>query len=161
MSQKFEASLAEGNHSLLKSFEGTYEGTTTVWFEPGSKGEEAACSGSLRSILGGRFLLHEYKSSLQGKPIEGLAIFGYSIGDEKLQCAWVDSFHNGTAIMLSENSDPSTPFSFLGYYGKDPKWGWRTAIERPSKNQIKITMYNIEPGGSDEKAVETIYERIN
>lgn len=160
MSQKFETSLSEGIHKNLKSLEGNWKGTTRVWFEPGKLGDESPCTGTMRSVLGGRFLLHEYQGSLEGKPIEGIAIYGYSIGDNKLQCAWVDSFHNGTAIMFSENNQPQWPFSVLGGYGQEPKWGWRTVIDRKSDDEITITMFNIEPGGKDEKAVEMEYVRV-
>ena len=160
MSQKFENSLANGMHQELKSFEGKWKGTTKVWYEPGKLADESPCEGTMKSILDGRFLLHEYKGSLEGKPIEGIAIYGYSIGDEKLQCAWVDSFHNGTAIMFSENSETKSPFSVLGGYGAEPRWGWRTVITSEGNDKITITMFNIEPGGSDEKAVENVYERV-
>lgn len=160
MSEKFEKSLNDGQHHFLKSLEGSYKGVTKVWFEPGVVGDESPCSGTLRSVLGGRFLLHEYSGSMQGKPIEGIAIMGCSLGDEKLQTAWVDSFHNGTAIMFSENNEITNGYSAMGWYGKEPRWGWRTVIKSESANKIIITMYNIAPGGQDEKAVETIYERI-
>ncbi len=161
MSEKFEKSLESGIHYNLKQLEGTWKGTTRVWFEPGSDPDVSECNGTMKSILGGRFLLHEYTGSLQGKPIEGMAVFGYSIGDEKLQCAWVDSFHNGTAIMFSQNHTPGLPYSVLGSYGKEPAWGWRTVITAEGNNKLIITMFNIEPGGPDEKAVETIYERVS
>ncbi|MBA2563274.1 MAG: DUF1579 family protein, partial [Chitinophagaceae bacterium] len=73
MSLKFETSLKEGMHLFLKSMEGNYKGITRVWLEAGGISEDAPCSGTLRSVLDGKFLLHEYKSSLQGKPLEGIA----------------------------------------------------------------------------------------
>ena len=160
MSEKFEKSLKEGQHHFLKSLEGKYKGITKVWFEPDVVGDESPCTGTLRSVLGDRFLLHEYSGIMQGNPIEGIAIFGCSLGDGKLQTAWVDSFHNGTAIMFSENNEISNGYSVLGWYGKEPRWGWRTVISREGDKKVIITMYNIEPGGQDQKAVETIYERI-
>jgi Protein of unknown function (DUF1579) len=160
MSQKFENSLLEGQHQFLKSLEGNYKGITRVWFEPGVIGDESSCSGTLRSILGGRFLMHEYTGSMQGKPIEGVAIFGCSLGDSKLQMAWVDSFHNGTAIMFSENTSIDNPYSVMGYYGQEPRWGWRTQINRDTEGKVIITMFNSAPGGPEEKAVETIYEKV-
>jgi len=161
MSQKFEASLKDGMHHFLKSLEGSYKGVTKVWFEPGVVGDEATCTGTLRSILGDRFLMHEYSGSMQGNPLEGIAIYGCSLGDGKLQTAWVDSFHNGTAIMFSDNNSTDKPYSVMGYYGQEPRWGWRTQIDRDEKGKVIITMFNIAPGGTEEKAVETIYEKIS
>ncbi len=160
MSEKFEKSLKEGMHHFLKSLEGNYKGITKVWFEPGVIGDEASCTGTLRMVLGGRFLLHEYQGSMQGNPVEGIAIYGCSLGDGKLQTAWIDSFHNGTTIMFSENSSMNPPYSVLGHYGQEPRWGWRTQITQEASGKLIITMFNIAPGGSDEKAVETVYEKI-
>ncbi len=159
MSEKFENSLLEGMHHFLKSLEGNYKGVTKVWFEAGVVGDESPSTGTLHSVLGGRFLLHQYQGSMQGKPIEGIAIYGCSLGDGKLQTAWVDSFHNGTAIMFSENSSIKSPYSVLGHYGQEPSWGWRTEIIRDDQGNLIITMFNIPPGGSEEKAVETVYEK--
>jgi hypothetical protein len=160
MSQKFEDSLRDGIHHSLKAMEGKWKGTTRVWFEPGSEPDVSETIGITRTVLGGRFLLHEYTGSLQGKPIEGMAIFGYSIGDGKLQCAWIDSFHNGTAIMFSQNEKIGLPYSVTGYYGKDTPWGWRTEITTDGENTLTITMYNIEPGEKEQLAVKTVYHRL-
>lgn len=160
MTEKFENSLKDGMHLFLKSMEGNYKGITRVWFEAGGKSESDPCTGMLRSVLDGRFLLHEYKGSLQGKPVEGIAIYGCSLGDNKLQCAWVDSFHNGTAIMFSENNSTSSPYKVTGHYGQEPRWGWSTRIEKTADQKIVISMYNIPPGGTEELAVETVYEKL-
>ncbi|HMT29863.1 MAG TPA: DUF1579 domain-containing protein [Bacteroidia bacterium] len=160
MSEKFEKSLLDGTHHFLKSLEGNWRGITKVWFEPGKLADESPCSGTMKSVLGGRFILHEYQGSLEGKPIEGIAIIGCSLCDDKLQTAWVDSFHNGTAIMFSQNNTNASPYSVLAHYAGEPAWGWRTVITKEHADKMIITMFNIAPGGSDEKAVETIYERV-
>ena len=161
MSEKLEQSKKTGMHAFLNSLEGDYKGTTSVWFEPGSDADISSCEGTLTSILNGMFLLHRYTSSLQGKPIEGLAIYGCSLGDNKLQCAWVDSFHNGTSIMFSERYNTHDPWSVLGHYGTEPKWGWRTEINRGENGRVQIIMFNITHEGEEAKAVETIYEKIS
>ncbi|MFN2441027.1 MAG: DUF1579 family protein, partial [Chitinophagaceae bacterium] len=102
MSEKFETSKASGAHSLLSKLVGEWEGTTKTWFEPGKLADESAMSGSMKLILSERFIMHEYKGSIEGKPFEGIGIYGYHLALEKFQAAWIDSFHNGTAIMFSE-----------------------------------------------------------
>ena len=50
---------------------------------------------------GGRFMLYEYEGSLGGEPLQGAAIYGYNQAKEQFEAAWVDSFHNGSALMYS------------------------------------------------------------
>lgn len=153
--------MRAGMHAFLNSLEGNYKGVTSVWFEPGSEPDVSDCTGTIRPVLNGMFMLHEYKGSLQGNPLEGIAIYGCSLGNDKLQCSWIDSFHNGTAIMFSENNNASGPYKVLGHYGNEPRWGWRTEIVREQNGRVVITMYNITPTGEEARAVETIYEKTN
>ena len=98
---KFEDSMASGIHHQLSLLAGAWEGKTTTWFEPDKVEDESAIQGTMKIILGGRFILHEYESSFKDKPISGLAVIGYDFSSSAYQVAWVDSFHMGTGIMLS------------------------------------------------------------
>ncbi|MGB2913327.1 MAG: DUF1579 family protein, partial [Pyrinomonadaceae bacterium] len=93
---KLAESLENGPHANLAKFAGEWTGTTKTWFEPDVVADESPMSGTIKVILGGRFLMHEYSGSLQGKPFEGVAIFGFDIATNKFQMAWVDSFHMST-----------------------------------------------------------------
>ncbi|WP_026630510.1 DUF1579 domain-containing protein [Dyadobacter alkalitolerans] len=160
---KFETSLESGVHNQLQSLIGTWKGTTKTWFEPGVVADESPMEGTIRPILGGRFVMHEYKGSLTDKPFEGIAIYGFDIQNNKLQSAWIDSFHMGTGIMLSSGAPQASGFSVLGSYGgpeiPEP-WGWRTVIELLDNDNLIITAYNISPEGQEDKATETIYKRV-
>ncbi|HRI04603.1 MAG TPA: DUF1579 domain-containing protein [Pyrinomonadaceae bacterium] len=158
---KFAESLENGPHANLAMFAGEWTGTTKTWFEPDVVADESPMTGTIKVILGGRFLLHEYSGSLQGKPFDGLAIFGFDIATNKFQMAWVDSFHMSTGIMFSEG-DAGDKFSAFGTYftGPDtPRWGWRTEIEQIDDDNIVITAYNVEPDSADQIATETRYTR--
>ncbi|MEO6365787.1 MAG: DUF1579 domain-containing protein [Luteimonas sp.] len=162
--QDFEASLEGGMHQRLARMAGEWEGVTQVWFDPSQPpASETAQRGSIRPILGGRFLLHEYRTSFGDDAHEGLALYGAHLDADAFESAWVDSFHTGTNVMFSTAASQATGFSVLGSYGdgqQGPPWGWRTNIEQPDADTLVITMFNIEPRSDESKAVETRYRRV-
>jgi hypothetical protein len=160
---KFEISLESGIHNQLQEIIGNWEGNTKTWFEPGVVADESPMTGSIRPVLGGRFLMHEYKGSLNGEAFEGIAFYGFDIASNVFQSAWIDSFHMGTGILFSTETASDKGFSVLGSYGgpdiPEP-WGWRTTINVIDSDHIKISAYNISPEGQEDIATETTYTRI-
>ena len=164
MSKKLEDSKANGVHQQLARLVGNWEGTSKVWFEPGEPVDESPVTGTMRAVLDGRFILHEYQSKFGDKPLEGLALYGYHLELEQYQSAWVDSFHNNSAIMFSKGERKDPAFSMLGSYvyvtpEQELQGGWRTQIDVLSDDEIVITAYNIMPGEAETKATEIVYKR--
>jgi hypothetical protein len=165
MSSNLELSKSDGMHALLNRMTGAWKGTTRIWFEPDKLADESPVNATIRSILDGTYLLHEYSGLYQGKPVSGLAIYGYHVDTKRFQSAWVDSFHTGAAIMFSESEKAAPNASMLGSYvyingEEEQKWGWRTVIDLVNDNELVITSYNVFPTGEEVKGVETIYMRV-
>ena len=165
MSEKFETSKTTGAHYQLSRLVGEWEGTTKLWFEPGKLADESPVRGSMRLVLDGRFILHEYKGSQGGKPLEGIAFYGFHLGLNKFQSAWIDSFHTGSAIMFSEGNKGENNISMLGSYAYvtpeiEQYWGWRTTIEMISDDELLIIAYNVTPEGEEAQATKTVYKRV-
>ncbi|MET0405950.1 MAG: DUF1579 domain-containing protein, partial [Cystobacter sp.] len=149
-SHSFEASLSEGGlHHSLQRLVGEWEGTTRTWFEPDKLADESPWRGTLRAVLGGRFVVYEYEGSLQGKPLAGMALVGYHLDQDRYEMAWVDTFHCGTSIMFSTGASTGQGPRVLGGYGppEGPRWGWRTEVQLPEPDLLVITHFNIPPDG--------------
>ena len=157
------ASIATGPHRLLEGLVGSWAGTTRTWFMPGELADESETTGLVRAILGGRFVAHEYRGSLAGDEMEGHAVLGFDVAPARFVCAWVDSVHTGTAVMLSEGEAAVTDtISVLGSYdaGVGPKWGWRTIFAQPSADELLVSHFNVPSGGEEYLGVETRYHRV-
>ena len=166
MAGKLDDSLREGPHALLARMVGDWEGTARTWYEPGQLADTSPVRGTVRPILDGRFVLHEYEGSLSGNVMKGVAIHGHALADGRFETAWVDSCHNGTRIMVSRGEPGAAEgpglASVLGSYPapEGPDWGWRTEIDvSGAPGRLVVRHDNITPDGEEALAVEIDYAR--
>jgi hypothetical protein len=162
---KFEESRATGEHARLAKMVGRWEGRYRLWLYGDEPHADTRQRGTIRAVGGGRHLLHEYETEVDGQLIEGVAIIGYHIDAHAYECAWIDTFHTGTSILFSTQGAGDGLWNALTHYGDGqggPEWGWRTEIEQPDDDTLVITMINIPPPeiSPPKKAVEIVYKRV-
>lgn len=164
MITKFEDSIVEGQHHQLNLMTGHWHGNVRTWLEPDKIADDSIIEGTIKPLLAGRFLMHEYKSAFAGKPLEGITIIGYDLNSGAFQSAWIDSFHMGTGIMFSKNKSDEADFQVIGGYEvnhdkEEQIWGWRTEMLMEDDNTLIISAYNITPDGTESLANEIRYKR--
>ncbi|EMF83477.1 PF07617 domain protein [Leptospira weilii serovar Topaz str. LT2116] len=162
--EKFETSKREGVHKEFESYTGNWKGVNQMMFKEGEVTDESPITGTIQLILGGRFLLHEYKGSYGGEPFEGIAIYGYHIDKQRYESAWVESFGMGSGILFSQSPPGAQEWSFTGHYGgetPETSWGWKTSLEKDGDNKLIIFSQNLRPNGEKAGGVRILYERIS
>jgi hypothetical protein len=160
----FENSKQHGSpHHFLAQLAGAWTGKSLTWLDPDEAPHESPVQGSFQLILDGRFALYLYQSVMNGEPQHGMFTFGYNSQLDRCEAAWVDSFHNNTAIMYCTGGVLERGFSVTGSYpdpSGGPDWGWRTVVEVIDREHLRLTAYNLSPEGVESRAVETTLTRL-
>lgn len=167
MGEALDRSKQDGPHALLARMAGDWEGTARTWFEPDKLADTSLVKGTIRAVLDGMFVVHEYVGTLTGHDMKGVALHGYALAEKRFETAWVDSCHNGTRIMVSLGETSAWAggrvASVLGSYAapEGPPWGWRTEMElSDDASALFIRHFNITPDGDESIGVEFAYTRI-
>lgn len=137
---------------MYEQFLGSWRGTNRLYFE-GASGPELVSPTTLTAALTlGKYLEVRYDWAYEGKTKEGLLLFSPS----GTTAAFADTFHSGGAVMPFKGE----PLNVLGSYeaGDGPPWGWRIQLAVEG-DVLKLTMYNLEPGGTEHLAVLADYRR--
>ena len=146
-------------HEVLKQDVGTWDATVEM-FEPGkppavSKGTETA------SLLGGLWLVSEFKSQLLGQPFEGRGTSGYDASKKKYVSSWVDSMSSG--LTLGEASYDSRTKTMTGWMEGPDMSGKMTRMKETTEwkdaDTKVFTMYMAGPDGKEVTTMRITYKR--
>src|SRR5687767_13942349 len=107
--------LTRGNeHDRIALLAGAWGGIARTYLDPAKPPVESKFAGTAKLLLGGRFLRFTYKTSLDRNPIAGELTLAFEREEGRWATAWIDSFHTGSAILVSHGVPKEAKISVFG-----------------------------------------------
>ena len=153
-------------HAALNPLAGSWKTTIKMWGDPAGPptAEPTINQGTCDRnwVMGGRYLVGNYKGTFNNMPFEGMEVLGYDNMKKQYVSSWVDNM--GTGIMLSSGGamDPGTKSFTLTGSSPGPT-GEAVSMREVTKivdgNTYTMTMYSAM-GGQEQKMMEITYTRV-
>ena len=150
------------HHKLLSKDAGTWDASIKMW-TPGSNTEPMVSKGvETNTMLGGFWLVTEFKGEFGGQTFEGRGQLGYDTSKGKYVSTWIDTM--GTEIMIMEG-DFDEKTSTLTLTGKGSHEGkpyeGKEVTEHKGDDTRVFTMFMKSAETKDElvKVMEITYTR--
>lgn len=147
----------------LKQLVGDWKGSNTLHL--GDWGptpiRESVSTATVQERNLGQFLEIAYIWEYDGKPQEGVIIFGGDNKTDAVNAFWTDSWHLSHNLMLCNGKEsPIGGISVTGSYQVEghPDWGWRSEIAA-TDGGFEYKMFNVSPDGEEAIAVEMKMDR--
>lgn len=149
--------------SVTENFQklaGIWDGTNKLYLSPDEPVRDSKAEACVGLEAHSKFLKINYEWAFEGKPHEGLMLFGFG-KESKMTSVWIDSFHQSGDFMNCNGSIEGDKISVKANYTQPEyaDWGWRTNVEFINENSFSFTMFNIEPNGTEHITVEANFER--
>ncbi len=109
-----------------------------------------------------KFLAMRYHWRYEDVDHEGALLFGFGDESNPATAAWCDSWHmSGRLLICSGGVNASGAVAVTGSYQAPPgpDWGWRIELSMPAPDSLCMRMFNIEPNGDEELAVQADFVR--
>jgi hypothetical protein len=145
----------------LKSCAGAWTGPSRLIVTPGEAGRVSQSRLVVSVAAGGKCVRVDYTWADEGKPQDGVMLFGFDRDSGVVTMAWIDSWHMGEKVMICSGAAKGDgSVDVLGHYAAPPgaDWGWRTVLA-PSGERLMLRMFNVSPEGVEALAVEAEYRR--
>ena len=147
---------------VFKHDVGTWDCKVKLWMDPAADPQEGTGT-EVNQMLGGMWLVSEFKGELFDSPFQGSGQFGYNAATKKYVGTWVDSMSPNAMTMEATWDAAKKTLTQLGTQkdpmGNDTK-SKSTVVYTDHDNHV-MTMYSLAPDSKDKwvKNMEIIYKR--
>lgn len=147
---------------LLKRDVGVWDATVEMMMGPPGTAPAASKGVETNTLLGGLWLVTDFKGDMMGMPFQGHGTTGWDPDKKKYVGTWVDTM--STSVSTSEGTyDPAAKSMTSWMEAKDPTGAttkMKTVSEWKDKDTRVFTMYAPPPGGgADMQTMRITYKR--
>lgn len=148
-------------HAALNPLAGSWKTVTKMWHDPA--GEPMVSEGTCERawMMGGRYMVANYKGDMGGMPFEGMEVLGYDNMKKQYVSSWVDNLGTGIVLSTGAPMDPAThSFTLTGTVpGPTGDATAREVTNIVDQNTYTMTMYASDKG-QEAKMMEITYTRV-
>jgi len=160
MAKWAEIAAVNDNHKALEGMVGSWSTTSKYWAAP--DGEPMLSTGTCVNswVLGGRYVMSDYKGDMMGQVFEGIGYMGYDNYKKKYTHLWMDSM--STMWMTSEGTMEGDTCTLHSEFD-DPMSGQKVSIRQEvtviDNDHHVVNMYASTPDGKEFQMMEIKYTR--
>lgn len=156
--QKWQEYMTPGTaHQVLAKQAGDWTWTSKFWPAPGAPPEESSGTMTSRMMLGGRYLVEDWKGTAMEMPFEGHAINGYDNSKQQHFSVWTDNFGTGVSTSWGTYDEANRTITMSGSF-VDPVTGReqtsRSVSRHVDDDHVIMEMYGPGPDGKEYKSLE-------
>ena len=159
------AKLAEPGpmNKLLANRAGNYDIRLQMWMNADDRTGapiESTGEATLKSVLGGRFVMHDETAMLAGAPVTSIKFWGYSKDTESFEGVW--SYTGGTSMMFLKGTSADEGRTVM--YVSDmviagQKERYEVTVKQLSQDSFSIEVVGIMENGAKGVALVSTYAR--
>jgi hypothetical protein len=152
------------HHKRLEALAGKWKLAVKWRNTPDDKWADSTGTAEYRWILGGRFLVEEFKYDMGGQSMEWMGIYGYDNYQKKYTAVWVDNMGTNTEFADAQYDPKGKVFSFAGEQDDPPtggkrKFKWVITVEGPDK--VRFESHDQDPKGKFFMNTEVVASRLS
>jgi hypothetical protein len=149
-------------HQDMAVFAGNWNAAIKTWMEPGKPPIESSATSANKMILGGRYLVQEYKGEAMGMLVEGLGLMAYDNYSHQYESIWIDNTSTMIMTMAGTADGTGKNITMTGSFpnvmtGEEETM--KTVQKMIDENTFVFVMYRKGPGGKEFKNMEITYTR--
>ncbi len=150
-------------HARLVKKVGDWNVAVKMWHTPDMEvPEESIATSSIKSIMGGRYILEKVTGEAMGQPFEGLGIGGYDNITKKYFSTWIDTM---MTVIMRLDGTAARYGGVINFEGTVPdplhgRYEMTRSVERTiSDDKVIYTSYKTAADGREYKGMELTYTR--